>query len=73
GGFFMWVQLQRELDKEAMFDLMMKFKVLFLPGEFTFPSEKASFSLRISYNVEDLTILHEGIKRLGLLLRSSTV
>ncbi len=68
GGMFLWVTLPKEMSAMTLFDLAIKEKVAFVPGEpFTLATKEGVIknTLRLSYVTVDSERIKEGIKRLG--------
>ncbi len=74
GGMFLWVTLPKEMSAMTLFDLAIKEKVAFVPGEpFMLETEQGIIknTLRLSYvtvdseRIKEFAHIKEGIKRLG--------
>jgi len=69
GGMFLWATLPAEISAMELFDLALKEKVAFVPGEPFYVSNKdekcPQNTLRLSYVTAGESAIQEGIQRLG--------
>jgi DNA-binding transcriptional MocR family regulator len=71
GGMFIWLTLPEHLDgAELLAKSLETQKVAFVPGSAFFADGSGRNSLRLSFSLADAETIDEGIRRLGLLLRS---
>ncbi|MBV1895702.1 MAG: PLP-dependent aminotransferase family protein [Rhodobacteraceae bacterium] len=71
GGMFIWLTLPEHLDgAELLTKSLETQKVAFVPGAAFFADGSGRNSLRLSFSLADAATIDEGIKRLGLLLKS---
>ena len=72
GGMFIWLTLPPQMDGA---DLLAKSletqKVAFVPGRAFFADGSNGNTLRLSFSCADATMIDEGIRRLGALLRAA--
>ena len=74
GGFFIWVELPKGLDSQALFQSAIDAKVAYVPGKVFYAREGApTNTLRLSFCAVEEEKLAEGARRLGAVLRSATV
>jgi 2-aminoadipate transaminase len=64
GGMFLWVTLPKGIDAIKLFDIAIKEKVAFVPGDPFYVDEKNVNTLRLNYSCENEETIEEGIKRL---------
>jgi 2-aminoadipate transaminase len=71
GGLYVWVELPRELDAGPagkLFELAIGEGVLYLPGEFCFPSEGAEVqrnTMRLTFGVQSCERIRQGVAALA--------
>jgi DNA-binding transcriptional MocR family regulator len=70
GGFFFWLTLPPRLDVERMTAAAAEAGVVMLPGTTCFPDGRGSHHIRLSYSLESLDRLAEGVRRLGGAIRA---
>jgi 2-aminoadipate transaminase len=70
GGFFFWLTLPPRLDVERMTAAATEAGIVTLPGTTCFPDGRGSHHVRLSYSLESLDRLAEGVRRLGGAIRA---
>ena len=71
GGMFIWLTLPEHLDgAELLAKSLETQKVAFVPGSAFFADASGRNTLRLSFSLADAATINEGIRRLGLLLKS---
>src|SRR5271157_145834 len=65
GGMFLWVTLPEGISSLDLFDMAIKQKVAFVPGQAFFVDGSGTNTLRLNYSNSDEAQIEEGIKRLG--------
>jgi 2-aminoadipate transaminase len=74
GGFFIWAELPKGLDTQAVFQQAIAAKVAYVPGKVFYAREGAGANtLRLSFCAVEEEKLLEGARRLGAVLRNATV
>jgi 2-aminoadipate transaminase len=70
GGMFIWVSFDKGVDTDQLFERAIEQKVAFIPGSKFYPegAEKTN-EMRLNFSYSSVDLIHEGIKRLGTLLR----
>lgn len=68
GGMFMWETLENGMTAVELFELAMKEKVAFVPGDSFYVDEENVKTLRLNYTNSDTTLIQKGIKILGSIL-----
>ena len=72
GGLFVWMELPPAIDGKALLTRAVnEFNVAFVPGSAFFANGQGRNTIRLSYSLPTEERIHEGIKRLGQLLRST--
>ncbi|HEX2924163.1 MAG TPA: PLP-dependent aminotransferase family protein [Chloroflexota bacterium] len=72
GGMFLWVTLPKGLSALGMFDMAVKEKVAYVPGQaFHVGGIGGDDSMRLSYSTFDMETIHEGCRRLGRVMERS--
>lgn len=66
GGMFLWVTLPEGISSMELFEIAMKNKVAFVPGNPFYACERNVNSLRLNFSCVDEVAIREGIKRLSL-------
>ncbi|ADL53879.1 PLP-dependent aminotransferase family protein [Clostridium cellulovorans] len=70
GGLFMWVELPKGIKAKEVFQVALEKNVAFVPGDSFFPNGGCENTFRLNYsNMPDERIV-EGIRRLGMVLKS---
>jgi DNA-binding transcriptional MocR family regulator len=72
GGFFVWLALDRRVDVERVLVKAADQGVVALPGTQCFPDGQGTHHLRLSFSLQPLDRLAEGVRRLGRAIRSAT-
>jgi DNA-binding transcriptional MocR family regulator len=70
GGFFFWLTLPPRVDVERMTAAATEAGVVALPGTACFPDGRGSHHLRLSFSLESLDRLAEGVRRLAGAIRA---
>jgi len=70
GGLFLWVILPPELDAVALLEEAAKRKVAFVPGAPFFVDGSGANTLRLSFASVPPETIHEGIRRLGEVIKA---
>ncbi|HTX43800.1 MAG TPA: PLP-dependent aminotransferase family protein [Methanocella sp.] len=65
GGMFLWVTLPEGVSSMDLFDLALKQKVAFVPGQAFFVDGSGRNTLRLNYSSSDEARIEEGIRRLA--------
>jgi GntR family transcriptional regulator/MocR family aminotransferase len=65
GGLFLWLQLPAGLSAEELHSLAGEEGVSFVPGSYFFPGKRPQSFLRLSFVVNPVEVIEEGIRRLG--------
>lgn len=65
GGMFLWVTLPPPLSAMDLFNLAVKEKVIFVPGDPFYINKKGVNTLRLNFSCVDSETIKTGIKRLG--------
>jgi 2-aminoadipate transaminase len=65
GGMFLWVTLPKGISAMDLFDIAVKEKVAFVPGDPFYVNRKRSNTLRLNFSSVDNDTIKTGIQRLG--------
>jgi 2-aminoadipate transaminase len=65
GGMFLWVTLPDNISSLDLFDLAVKEKVIFVPGDPFYINKTATNTLRLNFSCVDEETIEIGIQRLG--------
>jgi 2-aminoadipate transaminase len=65
GGMFLWGELPGKLSSLKLFDLAVKDKVIFVPGDPFYVNKKDVNTMRLNFSCVDEAAIRAGIKRLG--------
>jgi 2-aminoadipate transaminase len=65
GGMFLWITLPEGVNAIELFEIAIKEKVAFVPGDPFYVDEENVNTLRLNYSCENETTIEEGIKRLA--------
>ncbi len=65
GGMFLWVTLPSDMSAMNLFDLAVKEKVVFVPGDPFYVNKSEVNTLRLNFSCVDSETIQSGIKRLG--------
>jgi len=71
GGFFVWLTLPPALDVEKMMAAAADERVVAIPGPACFPDDQGSHHLRLSFSLQPLDRLTEGVRRLARAIRTA--
>lgn len=69
GGMFLWITLPTHLDALTVFELAIKQKVAFVPGNPFYVDKENVNTLRLNFSCSEEAEIEEGIKRLGHVLK----
>ncbi len=69
GGMFLWARLPGAMTSLALFDLAVKEKVIFVPGDPFYTTEIRSPSFRLNFSCVDEATVEKGIERLGAAIK----
>lgn len=72
GGFFIWANVPGVPDTGEMLAKAIDNKVSFVPGSAFFADGSGTTYMRLAFCYEDEEKIHEGIKRLGKVVKSQT-
>ena len=72
GGMFLWASLPNQLSAMKLFELAIKDKVAFVPGDPFYVDNKVSSTFRLNYTSADETTIEEGIARLAKAIKKFT-
>jgi len=73
GGLFLWVTLPESFDSAEVLREALKEKVAFVPGTSFYPDGSGANTMRLNFSYSKATIIEEGIRRLGKVLRAMMV
>lgn len=65
GGMFLWAEMPEGCSSMKLFDLAIKEKVAFVPGNPFYVDGRDASTLRLNYTNAAPETIHEGMKRLG--------
>ena len=65
GGMFLWVQLPQNITSLELFELAVKDKVVFVPGDPFYVNKTGTNTLRLNFSCVDEETIATGIQRLG--------
>lgn len=69
GGMFLWAELPENLSSLDLFDLAVKDKVIFVPGDPFYVYKKGTSAFRLNFSCVDEVTIEIGIERLGNAIR----
>jgi 2-aminoadipate transaminase len=69
GGFYVWLTLPEWLDSKALLAAAVERRVAYVPGTAFFPDGRGTNMLRLAFCYPSEDRIHEGVSRLGALLR----
>ncbi len=69
GGMFLWVTLPKEISSMELFNIAIKEKVAFVPGEAFYTADPEKNTLRLNFSNSDDEKIEEGIKRLSKVIK----
>ena len=69
GGMFLWATLPAGVSSMALFDLAIKDKVAFVPGDPFYTNKQQTNTLRLNFSCVDEQTIDIGIERLGLAMK----
>ena len=65
GGMFLWVTLPQNTSSRELLDLVIKDKVIFVPGDPFYVNRRNTNTLRLNFSCTDEETIEIGIKNLG--------
>ena len=65
GGMFLWVELPKNITSLELFEMAVKDKVVFVPGDPFYVNRKGTNTLRLNFSCVDEDTIAVGIQRLG--------
>jgi 2-aminoadipate transaminase len=65
GGMFLWVTLPEGMSSLELFEIALKEKVAFVPGQAFYADKPQYNTLRLNFSNSSEEKIEEGIKRLG--------
>ncbi|HMK47343.1 MAG TPA: PLP-dependent aminotransferase family protein [Methanocella sp.] len=65
GGMFLWVTLPEGISSLDLFDIAIKDKVAFVPGQAFFADSTGQNTMRLNYTNSNVNAIEQGIARLG--------
>jgi DNA-binding transcriptional MocR family regulator len=69
GGMFVWVTLPHHIDAAALLkDAIEQARIAFVPGSAFYPDRSGCNTLRLSFSLNEPTVIAEGIRRLAELV-----
>lgn len=71
GGMFVWVQLDSDVDTQALLDRAVEHKVAFVPGAPFCIDGKGQNALRLNFSNVAPAVIEEGVKRLAGLVKAA--
>jgi 2-aminoadipate transaminase len=69
GGMFLWAELPRGATSLELFDLAVRDKVIFVPGDPFYVKKKGTRTMRLNFSCVDEKTIEAGISRLGAAIR----
>ena len=70
GGMFLWVTLPEGMSSLELFNLALKEKVAFVPGEAFYANGGGTNTMRLNFSNSDMDKISIGIKRLANVIKS---
>lgn len=71
GGFFLWVELDEEIDTAELLPTAAEAGVTYLPGEMFFPNGGGEHGMRLSFSYADLDDIDRGVEVLAEVIRDA--
>ncbi|BDA78124.1 aspartate aminotransferase [Leptospira kobayashii] len=68
GGMFLWAILPEQISSRAVFDLAIKEKVAFVPGDPFYINRTNANTMRLNFSCVDEETIETGIERLGKII-----
>lgn len=69
GGMFLWAELPQGVTSLELFELAVKDKVIFVPGDPFYVNKKGTRTMRLNFSCVDTKTIEVGISRLGEAIR----
>ncbi len=73
GGMFLWITLPDNISSMKLFDIAIKNKVAFVPGNPFYIGKTETNTLRLNFSNVDEATIEVGIKRLGLAIKELVI
>ncbi len=73
GGMFLWAVTPEYIDTQALFEKAIEKKVAYVPGTAFHANGGGHNTMRINYSFSTPETIHEGIRRLGEVLKEAVV
>jgi 2-aminoadipate transaminase len=70
GGMFLWAELPENMNALELFDLAVKDRVVFVPGDPFYINKTGTRTMRLNFSCVDEKTIDIGIERLGHAIRS---
>jgi 2-aminoadipate transaminase len=70
GGMFLWAELPEGVTALSLFDLAVKDRVVFVPGDPFYIDKKGTRTMRLNFSCVDEETIDIGIERLGKAIRN---
>ncbi len=71
GGMFLWATAPENIDTQALFEQAVAKKVAYVPGTAFHANGGGHNTMRLNYSFSTPEVIHEGIRRLGEVLREA--
>ncbi len=71
GGMFLWAVAPDYIDTQALFEKAIEKKVAYVPGTAFHANGGGHNTMRINYSFSTPEVIHEGIRRLGAVLKEA--
>lgn len=68
-GMFLWLTLSEQLKAKDLFNVALKKKVAFVPGDPFYVGETGVNTLRLNFSCTNEALIEEGIMRMGVAIR----
>ncbi len=69
GGMFVWAELPEKTASLDLFEIAVKDKVIFVPGDPFYVNKKRTSTMRLNFSCVDEATIETGISRLGKAIR----
>ena len=70
GGMFLWVILTENISSRDLFEIAIKEKIAFVPGDPFYTSRTNVNTMRLNFSCVDEISIEKGIRKLGEILNS---
>ena len=71
GGLFVWAALPEDMDAMEIFKSAVDNNVAFVPGVHFYTEGGHMNTLRLNFSMSDIPTIHEGMERLGKVIREA--